>query len=320
MHESARTPLSLSRAAYWAGRAYEATGDKPKTEHWYRRAADYDYTFYGQLAATRLGLSRPGTLPEEPRPTPVEVKAFESRELTRATRMMAELGRDNLFKTFAVQLGQKATSATERLLAGKLAASYGRRDLGVLVARDAIRDGLVLPSIAYPVIEMPKGGGPEPALLHAVVRQESNFDIAAVSSAGARGLMQLIPTTARAVAKALNLNYQPDLLGADGHYNVSLGKAYLSDMLEKYDGSYVLALAAYNAGPGSVQRWLKMNGDPRRNDIDVIDWIEQIPYEETRNYVQRVLENLQVYRLRMNAPERAVSIEADLRRGTNQRS
>jgi soluble lytic murein transglycosylase len=320
MHEGARTPLSLSRAAYWAGRAHEAAGDKAQTEHWYRRAADYDYTFYGQLAATRLGLARPSTLPEEPRPTPAEVKAFENRELTRATRMMAELGRDNLFKTFAIQLGHKANNPGERLLAGKLAASYGRRDYGVLVARDAIRDGLVLPSVAYPVIEMPKGGGPEPALLHAVVRQESNFDIAAISSAGARGLMQLIPTTARAVAKALNLNYHPDRLGSDGHYNVSLGRAYLSDMLDKYDGSYVLALAAYNAGPGSVSRWLKMNGDPRRNGTDVIDWIEQIPYEETRNYVQRVIENLQVYRLRMNAPERSVSIEADLRRGTNQRS
>jgi soluble lytic murein transglycosylase len=128
--------------------------------------------------------------------------------------------------------------------------------------------------------------------------------------------MQLIPSTARAVSKALNINYQPDLLGSDGHYNVRLGQAYLGDMIEKYDGSYVLAIAAYNAGPGSVARWLKANGDPRRSDIDVIDWIEQVPYEETRNYIQRVLENLQVYRRRLGVPTRPASIEADLARGT----
>jgi soluble lytic murein transglycosylase len=127
--------------------------------------------------------------------------------------------------------------------------------------------------------------------------------------------MQLIPSTARAVSKALNINYQPELLGRDGHYNLRLGQAYLGDMIDKYDGSYVLALAAYNAGPGSVARWLRTNGDPRRSDVDVIDWIEQVPYDETRNYIQRVLENLQVYRRRLGLPVRPASLEADLARG-----
>ena len=319
MNEGARTPLSQSRAAYWNGRAFEAAGDAKQAALWYRRAADYDFTFYGQLAAIRAGIAIADSMPEEPRPTEAEVKAFEGRELTRATRMMAEIGRNDLFKTFALQLGQKAKSPIERSLAGKLALGVGRREVSVMVARDAIRDGLLLPSIAFPVIDMPKGG-PESALLHAVIRQESNFDIAAVSVAGARGLMQLIPTTARAVSKALNINYQPDLLGKDGHYNVRLGQAYLGDMIERYDGSYVLAIAAYNAGPGSVSRWLRQNGDPRQKGVDVIDWIEQIPFEETRNYVQRVLENTQVYRRRMATPERVTNLDADLKRGASRGS
>jgi soluble lytic murein transglycosylase len=317
-YEASYTPLSKSRGAYWAGRAREAEGNAEAAAVWYRRAAEFHYTFYGQLAAVRAGLPIAEPLPDDPQPTEAETKAFEGRELVRVARMLGEIDREDLFKTFSLQIGQKARSPTERALAGRLALKYGRREVGVQIARDAMRDGLLLPGIGFPVIDMPKGG-PEPALLHAVVRQESNFHIAAISVAGARGLMQLIPSTARAVSRALNINYQPELLGRDGHYNVRLGQAYLGEMIDRYDGSYVLALAAYNAGPGSVGKWLRMNGDPRRTDVDVIDWIEQVPYEETRNYIQRVLENLQVYRRRLGVPARPSAIEADLARGVNGR-
>jgi soluble lytic murein transglycosylase len=317
--DAARTPLSQSRGAYWTARAYEAAHDAVQADSWYRRAAELHYTFYGQLAAERAHLPQAEPLPDEPRPTEAETKAFESRELVRVTRMLGEAGRDDLFKTFAIQLGQKARTSMERTMAGRLAVAFGRREVGVQIGRDAMRDGVLLPAIAFPMIDMPKGG-PEPALLHAVVRQESNFDIAATSVAGARGLMQLIPSTARAVSRALNINYQPDLLGRDGHYNVRLGQAYLGDMIGRYDGSYVLALAAYNAGPGSVARWVRTNGDPRQKGVDVVDWIEQVPYEETRNYIQRVLENLQVYRRRLGGSELVKgTIEADLRRGAEPR-
>jgi soluble lytic murein transglycosylase len=313
-YEAASTPLSKTRGAYWEGRAYEAAKNPKEAEVWYRRAAAYHYTFYGQLAAVRAHLSQTAPLPPDPQPTAADTKAFDARELVRVARMLGEIGRDDLFKTFTMSIGQNAATPVERTLAGNLALAYGRREVGVQIARDAMRDGVLLTEIAFPTIQMPKGG-PEPALLHAVVRQESNFDVGATSLAGARGLMQLIPSTARAISRALNINYQPELLGRDGHYNLKLGQAYLGDMISRYDGSYVLALAAYNAGPSNVSRWIRANGDPRRPEIDVIDWIEQVPYEETRNYIQRVLENLQVYRRRLGLPERPATIEADLARG-----
>jgi len=320
MGEAVRTPISRARAAYWAGRAAERMGDLRLAFEWYAAASEHGWTFYGQLAANRIGRGHDRAMPAEPATTDADTAAFEKSDLARAATIAAEFGRDDLVRAFLVQSGQAARSTAERALAGRHAVGLGRRDIGVVVARDAYRDGHPLPDVGFPVIKLPKGGI-EPALLHGIMRQESNFDIAAESVAGARGLMQLIPATARYISRILKIGYSADRLTKDEDYNVTLGQAYLAELLGNYGGSYVLALAAYNAGPGNVQRWLRLNGDPRQSGVDAVDWMEMIPFEETRNYVQRVLENTQVYRWRMGAsdggPERR-SIEADLARGASQ--
>jgi len=199
------------------------------------------------------------------------------------------------------------------VLAGDLAQSLGRLDLAVWVARHAQRDGAVLLSMGYPLFEMPEGN-PERALLLAVARQESNFYAGAISRAGARGIMQLMPRTARGVARSSGIRYSRNRLTSDPVYNVRLGSRYLRDMLSKFEGSYILAIAAYNAGPHAVSRWVRQNGDPRNGVDDPIDWIELIPYQETRTYVQRVLGNLQVFRNRLQPGRMAVTLDRDLRR------
>jgi soluble lytic murein transglycosylase len=195
----------------------------------------------------------------------------------------------------------------------RLAPELNRPELAVRTAKQAARQGVVLP-LGYPTIKFPAGGGPEVALLHALSRQESEFHIEAVSHAGARGLMQLMPGTAKDVAKKLGLGYQLAWLTSDPVYNMTLGSAYLDDLLRRYNGNYAMALAGYNAGPGRVQRWIADNGDPRLTEVDVIDWVEAIPIQETRNYVQRVIENLQVYRARITGKPVRLTVNQDLKR------
>jgi soluble lytic murein transglycosylase len=196
-----------------------------------------------------------------------------------------------------------------------LADDIGRRDYGVAVAKQARTQGVELLDYLYPMQALPAGDNPEDALILAVIRQESAFDQKATSSAGALGLMQLMPRTAKQIAKKLQLPYSDAKLTKDPSYNIKLGRAYLSDLVNGFDGSYILAIASYNAGPARVQSWMSEFGDPRDRGVDAIDWIETIPFSETRNYVQRVLENLQVYRHRLNGKtEIALSLEQDLGR------
>ena len=188
----------------------------------------------------------------------------------------------------------------------------GRPDVGVTIARDAIRSGVNLVSRGYPIPAQFDRNHPETPLLLALIRQESSFDSFAKSHAGARGLMQIMPPTAKYVAQKLKVPYSKIRLMTDPEYNIMLGRAYISSLLRQYDGSYVLALAAYNAGPKRVRRWLRDNGDPRSAEVDTLDWIESIPFSETRTYIQRVLGNLQVYRMRLSKPQMALSLENDL--------
>ena len=211
------------------------------------------------------------------------------------------------------RLARLSDDAEHQTLVGRLALSINRRDLAVRVARHAYRKGVHLPSLAYPVIAMPDGR-PERGLLLAVARQESNLYAKAKSGAGALGLMQLMPRTARAVARDLRVRYSRSRLTRDPDYNIRLGRAYLRELLKRFDGSYVLSIAAYNAGPNAVRRWIRNLGDPRAVDFNAIDWIEMIPYRETRNYVQRVMENLQVYRRKLSEKNLAYSLESDLAR------
>jgi soluble lytic murein transglycosylase len=191
--------------------------------------------------------------------------------------------------------------AEERAALAQMAADLGRPHVGLRVAKDAAAAGMVLPDQYYPLHPIAKRRWPVPAeLAMAVARQESELNPRAASDAGARGLMQLMPATAKGVAEAVGLRYDVDRLVEDPNYNARLGTAYLARMLQRYRGSYVLAVAAYNAGPGRVDQWIEANGDPREREVDGVVWIESIPFSETRNYVMRVREGLQVYRARLH--------------------
>jgi peptidoglycan lytic transglycosylase len=302
LYANVNYPVSKARAAYWLARTFEVKEQNNTATRWYREAASYVTSFYGQIAAGHLLESERPSLPKEPEPGEKDTAAFEARDLTRVVRLMADLDdRRREVRGFLLALANAAKTPMDWTLTTRLAQDAGRYDLAVSIAKLALRDGIVLSTSGYPALEPANAASeqfPDPSILHAVVRQESAFDSEAVSNAGARGLMQLMPQTALRVAHRLNVPYSKNRLTRDPTYNLRLGQAYLADMLGDYDGSLILALAAYNAGPVRVERWLQQNGDPGPSIYDAVDWTESIPFSETRNYVQRVLENLAVYRSR----------------------
>lgn len=313
LHAGVSSPISAARGAYWAGRAAEAMNDQAKAQAWYGLAARHATTYYGQLAARRLGWSEVPDLPNPPA-VPAEAKAtFEMRELVRIVSALEQAGGRESTRPFFLQLIRNGASAEDHLLAAGLAVELGRHDLALAAAKSG-RGTVDLVDHLFPIRPLPAGPGVEEALLLSVMRQESAFDPAAVSSAGARGLMQLMPATAKTVAKLNGVVYKRDLLIDDPDYNVRLGSAYLASLSSDYGGSYVLALAAYNAGPGRVKQWLAEHGDPRNPKVDAIDWVERISISETRNYVQRIMETLAVYRHRLGPGRLALTLEQDLKR------
>lgn len=298
MHDGVSTPISRGRAAYWAGRAAEALNRREEAARWYGEASAHITTFYGQLAAARLEGPLPA-LPADPIPDAAEIAAFEKLELVRLVRRLSEIDQPKLLSIFLDAVARQADSAGQRQLVADLGQVNGNPDVGVRLARQFAQDGLQLIEAGYPVPGRIAEGHPKQPLILSLIRQESNFDSQAVSRAGARGLMQLMPGTAKQVARQEQLTYAPAKLTEDPDFNVALGSRYMVDLLDNYDGFYPAAIAAYNAGPSRASRWLREIGDPRRGDIDIVDWIELIPFSETRNYVQRVLENLYVYRTRL---------------------
>ncbi len=318
LFDNVRFPVSRARAAYWAGRAALAMDRGRDGRGWYKRAAEHPSVFYGQIAQATLAPGERVVLPRDPQPSADDRAAFDSHEVVRAARLLAMLGADDTeMRTFFTELVNVRDNPEWRQLVASLAEDVGRRDLAVIVSRRALRDGHLLTGSGYPVVALPAtmydyGEPIEDALVLAVVRQESAFDSGAISSAGARGLMQLMPSTARQVATRLKVNFSPNRLTDSPDYNLQLGQAYLGSLLGRFSGSYVLALAAYNAGPGRANQWLAENGDPRRDATEAIDWIEKIPFSETRNYVQRTLENLQVYRVLLGGTELVSDLQNDL--------
>jgi len=317
LYSKVTTPLSLSRGAYWSARAAEADGNTESANRWYKTAAGFPTTFYGQLAAEALGLDRGDWLPAPLTVSSAASARFEDRELVRAIRLLdrASTGdRRALLAPFLTALAGELKSAEEFTAAAHLAEEVHLADSAVTIAKKAQsigRSPLIL--AGYPVAPVPRDATPEPPFVLALIRQESQFNAEAVSRAGARGLMQLMPATARAVAKKAGEPYTPDRLTDDPGYNVRLGTQYLSEMLDRFGGSMVLAAAAYNGGPGRVGRWVQTMGDPRQlSALDVVDWIEQIPIYETRDYVQRVLEGTQVYRARLGAGSGGSALNKDL--------
>ena len=292
---AARTPQTRSKGFYWAGRAAAKGGNPAEATRYFEMAAQYPDNFYGMLALERLGrpLLAPPTTPSVA-PTPAERAAFNDRPLTKAVR---EVARESDWRTgvqFFKELAEQAETEADHVLVAGLAQELGRRDLGVILGQAAHVDGHGnYRKTSFPLIPIPQGSNW--TFVHAISRQESQFAMNAVSHAGARGLMQLMPGTAREQAGKMGLEYDSQAVFHDAGYNLLLGDGYFRRMLEYYNGSYPLAVAAYNAGPGNVNKWLRANGDPRNGSVDWIDWIEKIPLSETRNYVQRVLENAVVY-------------------------
>jgi soluble lytic murein transglycosylase len=312
LYANVKLPVSLARGAYWAGRAAERLGQDDEAKRWLASAAKHGASYYGQLAASRLGVRVTPEFP--PEPAPAESASFDGNELTRAARMLGEIGEASTAKPFLLRLSAVAKTPGEQELVIRLAREVGRLDVALTAARHATADGVPALEPGFPLIPVAQRGAAEPPLVLAITRQESVFDPEAVSRSDARGLMQLKPSTAQDMAKALSIPFAAGRLLSDPAYNVTLGQAYLDKLLGRFGGSYVLAVAAYNAGPNRVQQWLDAYGDPRQADADVVDWIETIPFNETRNYVQRVLENLQVYRLRLGDSTRAFTLADDLKR------
>jgi soluble lytic murein transglycosylase len=312
-------PISLARAEYWIGRALQDTGDKAGAAAAYTKAARFPYTFYGQLSAeSQLLTGQTLELPPTPGVDKAKFDEFLDNQLVKAIRLIKEAKEERFVRTLAYEVADRALANEDFILLSELLWTFDHPAISVRIAKKASQRHILLTDYLYPVFELPPypgaGTRPEPALVLGLARQESEFNPRAVSSAGARGLMQMLPSTARLTARKHGVPYRQDRLLNDPAYNMQLGMAHLGDLLERFDGSYVLVIAAYNAGAGRVDEWLREIGDPRKKDVDPVDWIEKIPFTETRNYVQRVLENALVYRHRIARAPIPYTLALELRR------
>lgn len=309
-------PISLSRAAYWRARAAQKRGDTAAADRHFRTAATYGFTYYGQLARETLRLSGTG-VPRGPNITAADRAAISQNALAEAVRRLVATGHEHRIWPFIDRLSETVPTAGQVALATELARKAGYPHLALMAAKEGQRRGLDVGRIAYPTTEIPKGAsmpvGLDRALVYSIARQESLFNTSAVSPAGARGLMQVMPRTGSAMARELKLRHSTRRLTSDPAYNATIGAAYLNKRLGEFNGSYIMTFAAYNAGAGRVKEWVERFGDPRSTRVDVVEWIEEIPYPETRNYVMRVLENVQVYREALGTGR--LAIKEDLARG-----
>lgn len=308
----AETPISVSRTAYWQGRAQEALGKEPEAREAYERAAEHPIAYYGQLARARLGL------PDLP------LRRSASAALAhlpghQGIRLLFRIGETGLATLMLADLAQRLHTAPALEAIAAIAQRESDARAQLAIGKAALQRGFPLDMAAFPTSGVPEfdvvGDPMERAIVHAIARQESAFDPTAISHAGARGLMQMMPATARETARRAGLPFDWPRLGRDPLYSAQMGAAHLNDLLTEWRGSYILSFAAYNAGSGNVRRWIAAYGDPRDAGVDAIDWVERIPFSETRNYVQRVMENLQVYRQRLNQ-RTAYLIDHDLKRGS----
>jgi soluble lytic murein transglycosylase len=308
------SPITRGRALYWQGRTAEAAGDVVAAAGYYGDGARYQTTFYGQLAAEKAGV-RTLTLGKDPAISPEHRARFEANELVRAARLLNAAGATDLFNAFVLYMDDVLDTAEDQALLVDLALGAGNQDLAMRAARTAATRGFILPERAYPLVAPPSVlTSAEPAFSLSIARQESNFDPNARSGVGARGMMQLMPATARLTARKMGEPYSDARLTEAG-YNMRLGATYLGDMVDNFSGSYAMAAAAYNAGPGRPREWVSFCGDPRAGGSDPLDFIECIPFSETRNYVMRTLETTLVYRARLNGGATPMSLSSDLKRG-----
>lgn len=307
------TPISLGRAGYWLGLALEQGGDAEGAAAAWRAGGRHQTSFYGQLAAERAGLDPDGRLAAGEAPDWAR-SPITRTSVARAAVLFHEAGDDERAMQF-LRHAAEGKPADGRAALAEMARAIGLPQAGVRIGKDAAAEGVIIPAQYYPLHPIAAARWPVPTeYALAIARQESEFDATAKSSAGARGLMQLMPATAEHMASLAGTRFDLERLGRDPTYNARLGTEYLSRMLKRYRGSYILATASYNAGPGRVDEWLRTLGDPRGGAVDPVDWIESIPFSETRNYVMRVLEALHVYRLRLEGEAAPVQLTADLTR------
>lgn len=299
--ELAQGPVSLSRAYYWLGRAAEV-GGPGSAKDYFTRAASYGTTFYGQLAGERVGLRTLNIA--YPKPSAADRQSFDGREAVSAIKRLQEAGYDRYAETLYRDLAGQLTSPGELALLAVLAEKEGNHFMALKVGKIAAQRGIDVGALSHPLGVIPDSAnisGSGKALAYAIARQESEFNVGAVSSAGARGLLQLMPGTAKQLAKKAGMSFSQARLTTDAGYNATLGSAFLGEQLDRFGGSYVLTFAGYNAGPNRAAQWIAKYGDPRGKEVDaVVDWIERIPYTETRSYVQRVMENYEVYKMRIS--------------------
>jgi len=293
-----RSSQVSSKGYYWAGRAAQASGQPAQATAYFTQAAVFPELFYGQLSLERIGrpVPIPPALESLPAPSPAQRAEFQRRDVIEAMRLLGQYGRWDDQTLFIRSLSDQLSQHSDRILATELARQIGRPDLRVWLARSARNAGSPFYTReAYPQVAIPPTQRGYWALAHGIIRQESSFDTAAVSSAGARGMMQLMLPTARHIAGKISMPYDQARLTRDPEYNIMLGSSYFAELMERWGGYAPLAIASYNAGAGNVNKWIAANGDPRMPGGDIVRWIEDIPFSETRGYVQRVLENAVVY-------------------------
>jgi soluble lytic murein transglycosylase len=308
-------PITLARGEYWQGRAAEALGRNGEARTHYQAAAQHSTAYYGQIARARLGI---GELALRRPPDMGHRAALMNLEVVRAVHLLYQIDARDLVITFVSDLTENALDIGALVVVAEIARRYDDARAMLLIGKGALRRGFALDTYAFPTNGIPDfrmvGPSVDKSVVFAIARQESAFNPRAISSANALGLMQVLPGTGKQIAKKFGFAFDRNRMLSDASYNAQMGAAELGDVLESYRGSYILSFVAYNAGRGRVKQWIEKYGDPRDPSVDPIDWVERIPFSETRNYVQRVLENMQVYRAQLGIGSRLM-IEADLRRG-----
>ena len=299
-YDNVSYPISLGRGAYWLGKSYQETGNKKKAEEYFKEGSKFLTTYYGQLCFKEINYGGEFILNEDAIFSKDYEKEFSKNKLVRIIKILKELDHTKYSKDVLKHLANLNIEEGSEVLAAKLATEINRYDFAIQISKKASYEKRFYLKYNYPIISTPREINNKPMppseMIHAIIRQESEFDSKANSYAGARGMMQLMKYTAKIVAKQAKLPYSISGLTDDPIYNIKLGSYYFNGLLSDYNGVYPFAIAAYNAGPNRVKTWRRVNGDPTKNQLSYIDWIELIRFKETRNYVQRVLENVNVYK------------------------
>jgi soluble lytic murein transglycosylase len=314
----AESGTEKARAQYWKGRTFSALGEKQKAREAFETAAKYSTIYYGQLAREQIGLGKVPKIINGGQASAAAKATVDRDEVVRALNLMVKANGKSSVNMFVWSLASRFNNVDEMNAAAAIVKQHGGTTMALRLAKASSTRNLDIDHWAYPTKALPSwkhmGKPVEASLVYGLSRQESEFDPQAGSKVGAQGLMQIMPGTAKLITKQYRMPYAPAKLLGDPAYNVKLGAAHLGDLIAEYNGSYVLTLVAYNAGPRRVREWVAEYGDPRSSKVDAIDWVESIPFQETRQYVQKVLQNTQVYRARL-APETMRPMTADLKRG-----